>query len=126
MRNVDELTAEIDECVAGLYYLVKVNDKWKAELPSIDPSTRPQGYANHLEALRQQAASFDQTVDRLTALKAAQWLSSLKMMDSPEKLEALKSVLQAASRAVTKRLKELGVAVKDDDDKPAKEAPELF
>lgn len=120
MRNVDEIIRDIDLCIKNLNYLPGIKSKWEAELPGIDPETRPQGYSNHLEALRQQEAAFAAETARLTSLKAEKWLASTGIRDK-ETLELLKETLRSASAAITKELKRI-----DETDDNAKEAPELF
>ena len=120
MRNVDEIVQDIDYCIENLKYLSVVNSKWKEELSGIDPVNRPQGYANHIEALRQQEVAFTSETSRLTALKAEQWLTSTGIRDRAG-LELLKETLRSVSAAITKELKRI-----QEIDDNAKEAPGLF
>lgn len=104
MRTVEEIRADIDACYANLNHLVRVNSKWTTELPSIDRETRPVGYANQVEGIRQQETAFSSESKRLIVLKAEEWLSSLGHLESND-LDSLKDALKAASELVKRELK---------------------
>lgn len=120
MRNVNEIVQDIDYCIENLNYLSGINTKWKAELSGIDPVNRPQGYANHIEALRQQEVAFESETSRLKSLKAEQWLASTGIRDKAG-LEQLRETLKSVSAAITKELKRI-----QEIEDHAKEASGLF
>lgn len=104
MRTVEEIRADIDACYANLNHLIRVNAKWKEDLPSIDREIRPVGYADQIEGIRQQEIAFLSESSRLVVLKSEEWLSSLGHLDGKD-LECLKEALKAASELVKKELK---------------------
>lgn len=104
MRKVEEVISDIGYCIDNLKHLVRVNEKWTTDLSSIDKESRPVGYANQLEGIRQQERAFKSESNRLIALEAEQWLSSLGELNKKE-LESLKALLKSASAEVQKRLK---------------------
>lgn len=115
MRTVEEIRADIDACYANLNHLVRVNAKWKEDLPSINCEIRPVGYANQIEGIRQQETAFSSESSRLVVLKAEEWLSSLGALEGND-LECLRDALRAASDIVKKELKTIqGETGKEDN-----------
>ena len=114
MRTVEEIRADIDACYANLNHLVRVNEKWEAELPGIDREIRPVGYANQIEGIRQQDTAFSTETSRLVILKAEEWLSSLGTLEGKD-LECLREALKAVSDIVKKELRTIqGESGKED------------
>lgn len=48
MRPKEDIEKAIAGAVANLDHLLTIHPRWKAELETIDPEIRPQGYANQI------------------------------------------------------------------------------
>ena len=104
MRTPEEIQREADICLKNLNYLVKVNERWRAELPTIDKAVRPVGYANQIEGIRTQEVAAGTEADRYIELMAEKWTSQFREL-SLEELSALSEMLKRASRVLAKEIK---------------------
>lgn len=105
MRPKEDIEKAIAGAVANLDHLLTSHPRWKAELETIDPEIRPQGYANQIRALGQQQGAYEREEKRLTALVAERWVAGLDLSEI-YRIEVLQDILKAASSALSKEMKE--------------------
>ena len=94
MRTVEEVREDIDACFENLSHLCKINSQWREVLPNIDPVTRPLGFSNQQEGIKQQEDAFISESKRLIILKAEEWLASISPLEIND-LEEIKAIHEA-------------------------------